>query len=156
MKLRPTYRIKSVLEITPEFLKKENIKTLIFDADATLIQSKSFKIEEEMLNKIKEIEECEINVFIASNGKVGRINKVFENHPVTAYPMCLKPLPFRLNKILKKYDKQTTAIVGDQYFTDILCAAFIGIRSFMTKPYGEDSGCFMKLKRKLEKKILGE
>lgn len=156
MKLKPTYRISSVLEITGELLKKENIKTLIFDADSTLIVAKSSKIEDEMLEKIKEIEESGAEVFIASNGKVKRINKVFENHPIKAYPMCLKPLPFKLNSILKSYDKKTTAIVGDQYFTDIICASLVGIRSFMTEPYGEERGFFIKLKRRLEKKILGE
>ena len=156
MKLQPTYRIKSVLEITPEFLKKENIETLIFDADATLIQAKSYEIEEKMLDKIKEIEDSGINIFIASNGKVGRINKVFENYPVTAHPMCLKPLPFKLNRLIKNYDKKKIALVGDQLFTDILCAKLSGIRSFMTEPYGKDIGSFMSLKRKLEKKILGD
>ena len=33
MKHCPTYRIKSVFDITTDFLKDENIKTLIFDAD---------------------------------------------------------------------------------------------------------------------------
>lgn len=156
MKLKPTYRIESVLDITNEFLKKENIKTLIFDADSTLIQAKSDKIDDKMLNKIKELENGGAEIFIASNGKVKRINRVFENHPIKVYPMCLKPLPFKLNSILKNYDKKTTAIVGDQYFTDIICAFFVGIRSFMTEPYGADAGMLMKIKRRLENKILGE
>ena len=156
MKLYPTYRIKSVLEISADFLKNENIKTLIFDADSTLIQAKSYEIEDRMIEKIIEIEKSGIEIFIGSNGKIKRINKVFEAHPVKAYPMCLKPLPFKLNKILKNYDKKTVAIVGDQYFTDILCASFLGIRSFMVEPYGTESGYFMKLKRNLEKKILGD
>jgi len=156
MRLYPTYRIKSVLEISSDFLEEKNIKTLIFDADSTLIQAKSYEIEDKMMDKIVEIEKNGIEIFIASNGKVKRINKVFEKHPVTAYPMCLKPLPFKLNKILKNYDKKTTAIVGDQYFTDILCASFAGIRSFMVEPYGTENGWFMKLKRKLEKIILGD
>ena len=155
MQFRPTYRIKSVLDLKTDFLKEENIKTLIFDADSTLIQSKSYSIENKMLDKLKEIEDSGIEIFIASNGKVDIINKVFKEHPVKAYPMCLKPLPFKMNKLLKKYNKKTTALIGDQLFTDILCANFVGIRSFMTMPYGVDIGLFMKLKRKLEKIILG-
>lgn len=156
MKCYPTYRIKSVFDITTDFLKEQNIKTLIFDADSTLIQAKSYEIEDKMMDKVIEIEKSGIEIFIASNGKVNRINKVFEKHPVTAYPMCLKPLPFKLNKILKNYDKKTVAIVGDQYFTDILCSSFLGIRSFMVEPYGTESGNFIKFKRKLEKMILGD
>lgn len=155
MLLKPTYKIKSVLDLEVDFLKKENIKTLIFDADSTLIHAKSYSIENKMLDKLIKIENSGVEIFIASNGKVARINKVFENHPIKAYPMCLKPLPFKINKLLKNYDKATTALVGDQLFTDILCANLSKIRSFMTSPYGDDKGFFMNIKRKLEKKILG-
>lgn len=156
MKIKPDYRIKSVLELNVNFFKDENIKTLICDADATLIQQKSYFVEREISEKLKEIQNSGIEIFIASNGKTGRINKVFENCQIKVYPMCLKPLPFKLNKILKKYDKKTTALLGDQFFTDILCGKFVGIRTIMTSPYGIDNDKFIKFKRKLEKIILGE
>ena len=152
--LLPTYRINSVFDIKVEFLKEQNIETLIFDADSTLIQAKSRSVDKSVINKLGELEKSGINILIASNGRVDRINEIFSKHSIKAYPMCLKPLPFKLGRLIGKNGRKTAAIVGDQLFTDILCANFLGIRSFMTEPYGNDRGMFMKTKRRIEKRIL--
>lgn len=153
---QPTYKIKSVLDLKSEMLQKDNIKLVLFDADCTLIYDKSFFVEEKMLDKIKEIEKKGIKIVIASNGKIHRINKVFEKHPIKAYPMCLKPLPWKVGKIIKNYNKNEVVLVGDQYFTDIMCANFLGIKSYMVAPYGEGKGFFIKVKRFFEKYIVGD
>lgn len=153
---QPTYKIKSVLDLKIENLKKDNIKFALFDADCTLIYDKEFFVEVKMLEKLTEIEKSGINIAIASNGKIHRINKVFEKHPIKAYPMCLKPLPWKLKKIIKNYNKNEVVLIGDQYFTDILCASFLGIKSYMVAPYGEGKGNFIKIKRFLEKYIVGD
>ena len=153
---QPTYKIKSVLDLKTQNLINENIKLAVFDADCTLISDKAFHIEEKMLDKLKEIEESGIKIIIASNGKIHRINKVFENHPIKEYPMCLKPLPWKLGKIIKNYKKSEVVLIGDQYFTDILCAGFLGIKSYMVAPYGEQKGTFIKVKRFFEKHIVGD
>jgi len=156
VKSAPTYKVKSVFSITPQKLKNDNIRLIIFDADCTLIKDRSFFIEDKMMEKILEFEKAGFDIVIASNGKIHRINEVFKNHPVKAYPMCLKPLPFKLNKIMKGYKKSEVILVGDQFFTDILAAAFSGIKSYMVAPYGEEKGFFMKLKRKMERIIVGD
>lgn len=150
----PTYKINSVFDIKTEFLKEQNIKTLVFDADSTLIQAKSKTCDKAVADKLIEIENSGVKIFIASNGRTDRISEAFREHPITAYPMCLKPLPFKLSRLIKKEERKICALVGDQMFTDILCANLLGIRSFMTKPYGNDRGAFMRTKRKLEKRIL--
>ena len=156
MKFGPTYKIKSVFQLDIKKLKEDNIKLIIFDADCTLIEDKAFFVEEKMMNKILEFEKAGFSVVIASNGKIHRINKVFKEHPIKAYPMCLKPLPFKLKKIMKGYKKSEVVLVGDQLFTDILCANFAGIKSYMVLPFGSEKGFFMKLKRRVEKLILGD
>ncbi len=156
MRLGPTYKIKSVFSIDTKELKKENIRLIIFDADCTLIEDKAFFVEEKMMDKILEFEKEGFSVVIASNGKIHRINKVFSHHPIKAYPMCLKPLPFKVKRIMKGYGKNEVVLVGDQFFTDILCANFAGIKSYMVAPYGKEKGFFMKLKRRIEKIIVGD
>ena len=156
MSFGPTYKIKSVFQIDTKKLKDDNIRLVIFDADCTLIEDKAFFVEEKMMEKILEFEKVGFSVVIASNGKIHRINKVFANHPIKAYPMCLKPLPFKLKKIMKGYKKEEVVLVGDQFFTDILCANLAGIKSYMVAPYGEQKGNFLKIKRALEKIIVGD
>ncbi len=152
----PTYKVKSVFSIDTEKLKNDNIRLIIFDADSTLILDKAFNIEERMMEKILQLEKEGFDILIASNGKIHRINKVFEKHPIKAYPMCLKPLPFKVNSLIKNYKKDEVVLIGDQLFTDILCANLVGIKSYMVAPLGEEKGRFIKFKRFLEKKIVGD
>ena len=152
--MKPTYKIDSVSDLNLSFLKDEKIKIILFDADSTLIEAKSENISGDTLDKINEISENGIKTVIASNGKTKRIKKVFKGHNILAYGMSFKPLPFKLRKLTGAYKKNEVLLVGDQLFTDILCANLLGIRSIMVNPYGKDKGYGMKLKRKLEKRLL--
>ena len=91
---------------------------------------------------------------IGSNGKTYRIKKAFGSHQIEAYGYSLKPLPFRLHKRLKGYGRKEVLLVGDQFFTDILCAKLLGIRSAMVEPYGTDEGFLIGFRRALEKMIV--
>ena len=73
--LQPTHKIKSVFFLEAEKMKNDNIKLVLFDADCTLIEDKSFEIEDKMLDKISEIENAGIDIIIVSNGKIHRINE---------------------------------------------------------------------------------
>ena len=154
MSMQPDFLLRSVEEVTPEFLKLHQIRLLIFDADATLILAQSDSILPERVMLVEEIRKSGVRVMVASNGKTTRIEKAFGEHKIEAHGYSLKPLPFRLKKHLKGYDKKEILLVGDQFFTDILCAKLLGIRCVMVEPYGPDQGRGMRLRRWFEKKII--
>ncbi len=154
MSLQPDFLFKSVEEITPAFLQQHNIRFLILDADATLIEAQTDSILPNRVTLAEEIKKAGIRVTVASNGKTHRIEKAFGEHRIEAHGYSLKPLPFRLKKLIKGYSKKEVLLVGDQFFTDILCAKLLGIRSAMVEPYGPDKGRGMKLRRFFEKKIV--
>ena len=154
MSMQPDFLLKSVEEVTPAFLKLNNICLLILDADATLIQAQSDVILSERVSLIEEIRKAGVRVMVASNGKTTRIEKAFGEHKIEAHGYSLKPLPFRLKKLIKGYSKKEVLLVGDQFFTDILCAKLLGICCAMVEPYGTDQGRGMALRRWLEKKII--
>lgn len=154
MQFKPDFILKSIMEIDNSFLIKEKIKLIIFDADATLIQAKSHSITEQIVNKIDSLQMLGYKIAIASNGRANRIEEIFKGHNIEAYGMSFKPLPFRLQKYIKGYDKSEILLVGDQLFTDILCAKFLGIKSLMVEPLGDDIGFGIGLKRSIEKRIL--
>ena len=51
-------------------------------------------------------------------------------------------------------DKKTTAIIGDQIFTDVLGANLYGIRSLLVRPVKLEDGWSFKVRRYFEKKLL--
>lgn len=154
MTLQPDFFLKQVEDITLDFLKEQQICLLILDADATLIQAHDDKILPERVEWIDSIQKAGVRVMIGSNGKTYRIKKAFGSHQIEAYGYSLKPLPFRLHKRLKGYGRKEVLLVGDQFFTDILCAKLLGIRSAMVEPYGTDEGFLIGFRRALEKMIV--
>lgn len=154
MSLQPDFFFSLVEEITTEFLNEHNIRLLILDADATLIQAHDDKILPERVEWIDALQKAGIRVMVGSNGKTHRIEKAFGSHKIEAYGYSLKPLPFRLKKHLKGYHKKEVLLAGDQFFTDMLCAKLLGIRSAMVEPYGTDEGFLIGFRRSLEKIIV--
>ena len=154
MSLQPDFFLNRIEDITPDFLREHGIRLLILDADATLIQAHDNKILPERIRLIETIREAGVRVMVGSNGKTHRIETAFGKHKIEAYGYSLKPLPFRLHKHIKGYKKQEVLLAGDQFFTDILCAKLLGIRSAMVEPYGTDEGFLIGFRRGLEKIIV--
>ena len=71
-------------------------------------------------------------------------------------PMACKPLPFKYLKAIKmlKATKKTTAIVGDQIFTDIMGGRLSGVKTILVTDITPEDKLNFKVKRSLEKKLL--
>ena len=154
MSLQPDFLLKSVESVTPAFLQQHNIRLLILDADATLILAQTDYILPKRVALVEGIRNSGIRVMVASNGKTYRIKKAFGEHQIEAHGYSLKPLPFRLKKLIRGYAKKEVLLVGDQFFTDVLCAKLLGIRCVMVEPFGPDKGHGMALRRFFEKIIV--
>ena len=69
--------------------------------------------------------------------------------------MSMKPLPFKINKAIKKIGvkKSETAIVGDQFFTDILGGKAAGIKTVWVDMIQPETQLSFRIKRKIERLI---
>lgn len=152
---KPNYYFRNIFSVTVDFLKDNNIKALLLDADNTLcIYHTNYPIDgvKEWINKMQE---AGIELHILSNGKPGRLTEFAENVNLPCFYMSLKPLPFKISKAVKKlgFKKQEVALVGDQFFTDILGGNLSGIKTiWLDYIQIEDSATF-RFKRKIENKI---
>lgn len=152
---KPNYYFRNIFSVTVEFLKDNNIKALLLDADNTLcIYHTNYPIDgvKEWINKMQV---AGIELHILSNGKPGRLTEFAENVNLPCFYMSLKPLPFKISKAVKKlgFNKQEVALVGDQMFTDILGGNLSGIKTiWLDYIQIEDSATF-RFKRKIENKI---
>ena len=52
------------------------------------------------------------------------------------FGLACKPLTFNVSRIMNKYkmNKDNTVIIGDQIYTDVLCADKLGIKSILVDP----------------------
>ena len=155
--LFPHYRINSVLELTKDWLRQEEINTLFLDVDSTLKFYRSALASEEILEWVEELRKNKVRFYLISNGRAKRIKAVAEQLNVEYIAPAFKPLPFGCRKALRlrKLDPQYVAMVGDQLFTDIVAGNLAGIRTILVKPMRpEQEPLFTRIKRPFERWML--
>lgn len=152
----PDFLIKDIYCIDINFLKEKNIKGIIFDIDNTLVGFTVAKPSERVIEFIKYLKKNNIKVSIASNNNKNRVGMFCDGLDVDYVWRAAKPLPFSLVKIAKRMNLKCKEImlVGDQVFTDVWGANFLGMTSVMVDIIDTKETFTFKLKRALEKPIV--
>lgn len=153
---KPTWMIESIYRLTPEQLKRENIKAVLTDLDNTLIAWNNPDATVETLEWIQQMKENDIKVMIISNNKRSRVEKVASILDLDFIPNAMKPLQRGFKKAQKTFhfDKSELLMVGDQVITDIKGANHAGIRSVLVKPILDSDAWNTRLNRFIELKIM--
>ena len=154
--LLPDYFLNSVFDVDLMFLKKNNIKAVIFDIDNTLVGFKIAKPTDQVLNYINTLKENGIKVAVASNNNKDRVSLFCEKLDVPYVYRACKPLPFALIGLCKKMNVKTkhTVLVGDQVYTDTLGANICGMTSVMVDIIDTKENLTFRIKRTLEKPVI--
>ncbi|MBO7131742.1 YqeG family HAD IIIA-type phosphatase [Candidatus Saccharibacteria bacterium] len=120
-------------DVTPELLKKENVKLLLCDLDNTLRLHSEKEPAEELAKWIKACKKAGvIIVIISNNGRKKMMKKFCEPIEVDCFWWAKKPMRKKLNEAMEKYNipPENTVMLGDKWSTDILAAKFAKIRSY--------------------------
>ena len=154
--LKPDIYLTSVLEITPNLIKKLNGKAIILDVDNTIRQHKDKKIFDGVINWVNVMKSCGVFIVIASNNYRKSVEPIANELGLPCVSFCLKPFPFGLKKAAKMlgFKKENIVVVGDQFFTDIIGGKFLKFKTILTKPLKQEEGFFWGIRRNIEKKIL--
>jgi len=154
-KLKPDYFFAHYREITPQWLKKHNIKTILSDLDGTLAPHN--KMDDGAFQKwLEELMYHEISLIVVSNNDEERVNKFTDFHQIVGYAHCRKPMTKVIEKNLfqKGLKPETTMFLGDQLFTDIWCGKNLGIMTVLVSPIPGEDPAGIRMKRKIEKLFL--
>ena len=152
---KPTKYYKNILSIDYIKLKNNNIKTILCDLDNTILNNYENNIKEEIIELFKILNK-EFKIYIISNALPSRVNKIKKELNVEGISLTLKPLTFKIKKLLKNnnININETIIIGDQLFTDIKCANKLNIKSILVDPLDKKKSIITKISRKFEKKYL--
>lgn len=157
MLLKPKYIFNTFLDITPDFLRENNIKALLLDVDNTLTGEHKSKV---LRSGAKEwfslMSENGIGLIVLSNAKKPRAEAFGKSIGLDVVGMSAKPLPFGYLKAAKKLGlkRKSLAMVGDQIFTDTLGANLLGIPSVLVTDITPEKPLSFRIRRGLERKIL--
>ncbi len=151
----PDIYIKDIYSINYEKLMEEGIKTLVFDLDNTLAP---FDIEIPT-NEIKEIlaklQSEGFLVLIVSNNALARVEKFSKDLNVKYTHKAGKPKVEKIRKFITENggELSSSAIIGDQLFTDMWVGTKLGLKKILVEPIANRDEFTVKLKRGLEKSV---
>ena len=107
-------------DVTPELLKKEDVKLLLCDLD-------------ELQDWVEECRKAGVKiVIISNNGRKKMMQKFCEPIKVDCVWWAKKPMSKKLTEAMKEYKvpHKNTVMLGDKWSTDVLAAKAAGIRSY--------------------------
>lgn len=156
--LMPRYRFKSVLDVTPEDLRKMGAKAVGLDIDNTLAPDGTHKFIDGAQEWIDGIVAAGFPITIISNGTFFRVGPIAKKFGVPFVSLSRKPNTSGLLRAAKRMqvDISELAMLGDQLYSDIKAANRCGAIAVRIDPIPAKSlyPYYYKWNDKREKPIL--
>jgi len=155
--LYPKMYKESIFSIDYLYLKNLGIRGIIFDIDNTLVPHNFPNPNENLIDLFNKIEGYQMKACIVSNNSKKRVEEFCKGLNVPYIYGAKKPFKKAYKRAMEIMgtDFGSTAVVGDQIFSDILGGNLLNLYTILVKPVKEGKeGLFILLKRRFEKKII--
>ncbi|MGI6270512.1 MAG: YqeG family HAD IIIA-type phosphatase [Candidatus Howiella sp.] len=151
--LQPDFLFFRLTEITPDFLRKQGIAALALDVDNTLSTHHGQQPLEGLADWIANMQKNGIKLILMSNAFRKRVEPFAKTVGLAFQSVSLKPLPGGYFHIARRLGvrRRALAIVGDQFFTDVLGGKLSGVRTILVTPIAPDK--FVR-RRKFEARFI--
>jgi hypothetical protein len=137
--LRPSQVCPAVWEVEPAPLAAAGIKGLILDLDNTLVNWNSQQVRPQVAAWLEQARQAGLALCISSNAhSPRRVRRMAERLGVLCITGAGKPRAsaFLRPAALMGTSPQSTAVIGDQLFTDILGGNRVGMYTVLVRPLG--------------------
>lgn len=157
-KFIPDLFVPSVLKIRPEFFIENGIDCLICDIDNTLATYGEKLPQKDMLDWLNAVEATGVRIGLISNNSESR---VYTFNTVLGYitvSRAMKPAKKKLLALIEQMDrkKENACLIGDQIFTDVLCAKRAGIKAVLVRSIDTRGKPFLRFKKHFESYFMEE
>ena len=152
----PDLYLDDIYQISPEALRERGIRAVLLDIDNTLVTYDDPKPTPAVLSWLAALKEHGIEAAFISNNHRERVECFNEELQLFATWDSRKPSGkcYRAAMAHLGTDERTTAVIGDQVFTDVWSAKRLGLYCILVKPIKDKTSLFFRSKRLLEKPIL--
>lgn len=143
-------------DVTAEILLSAGVRVLLLDIDNTLAPYEQPDPDSAIIGWLEELRAAGITAAFLSNNHGERVERFNRALSLPVRCSAKKPLPGNAKKLLRALggNKKNAALLGDQIFTDVLCAHLAGIRAFLVPPIKDRTDRGTRFKRRMEKGIL--
>ncbi len=155
-KLFPDIYVKSIYELPLEELYSKGIRAIAFDIDNTITPFDVVEPDDKAVEFFNYMKKMGFKTCLLSNNNKERITKYNRRLKAVAVYKAGKPGTKKLKKTLAHLGvkPENAALVGDQIFTDVLCANLGGLTSILTAPICERDQLITAVKRGMERQVL--
>ena len=150
--LLPDYMFHTYKEVTPAFLREIGVTSLLIDIDNTLAPYEVADPDDDIRAWFSSLAENGIRAALVSNNHAPRVTRFNATLGLPAFYDSGKPGKKRLRDALAAVGGtiETTAVLGDQLFTDAVFGNSHGMRSIIVPPIYDKRSLFFRAKRFLE------
>ena len=151
----PDLYLDDIYGITPEMLLERGIRAVLLDIDNTLVTYDDPMPTESVLKWLGALSEAGIKAAFISNNHKDRVELFNSELKYFATWDSGKPFIKCHKRAMAELgtDRDSTAVIGDQIFTDVLGANRVGLTTILVNPIEAYENSFFYLKRALEKTI---
>lgn len=154
--LIPDFYADSIFDIDLISLKNRGIDSLIVDIDNTLVSWDKKTAPESVIQWFKNAKKQGFKICLVSNNTEDRVVKFTEDLNIQAIHRANKPRRTPFIRAMKKMKSsvKTTAVIGDQIFTDVLGGNRTGIYTILVVPIKGKEFWWTNLVRNIERHIV--
>lgn len=154
----PTYYTTDVLQLTPEWLQQRGKSALLLDLDNTLLPRDTQQFSADVLAWVQQMKDACIKICLVSNNWHHRAQSAADELECALVAKAIKPLPPAFLMALRRLGvlRRDAVVVGDQFFTDCLGAALLGMTGVMVLPLAEHDLPHTLFLRNLERFVMGD
>lgn len=152
----PDRMFPTVGDLSPSYLRENGIDVLILDIDNTLVTYGESEPTAHVAQWVERMKSEGFSLAVASNNKPERVARFCEPLGLFFVAKSRKPSRRCVTVCCAHFATVPSrcAVVGDQIFTDVLCARRSGAHAILVTPLPYPESLFFKFKRLLEKPII--
>ena len=131
----PDVVTESLTDLTPEMLASMHIKLLMLDFDNTIVPYTTSVPTEAMAGWLEQMKASDITLCVVSNSRNHRVPDFCAKYGIDCITRAKKPSRRGVLQCLARFgvSAHEAALVGDQIYTDTLCANRSGVRAILVK-----------------------
>lgn len=155
-KFYPSLVVDSPLDVGVSFFSDHRIKTVLIDADNTLLAPGEDHSSIALKDWIMDLKAKGLRVYLISNNTPQRIAAAMRDLDVEGLSFANKPLTYRIRRFMKIHaiDAQNCCFIGDQLFTDMLAAHSLNMISILVTQISPKDYFYTRWIRRIESRIL--
>lgn len=153
----PDRAVPAVTDVDAGALAASGIRAVILDLDNTLLAWDATSPSPVVAAWVARLHDAGLSVCIVSNNLTGRARAIAGALGVLVVTGAVKPAPWALRRAMALMGSTppTTALIGDQLFTDVLGGNLVGMHTILVEPLSRHEFPTTKLVRALERTIRG-